>query len=179
MRGRRRALTCLILLGALILGALSISLGGWLAFRWVGLRSVRVAAVVVLLGGALDAARVRPLDAHRQVPQAWGHRHGPMLAAARYGVRLGVGPATILASWLWWSTFVIGCWSAWGVATTAAVAFALARFAVMFAIATGSTDGVAMAHRMSLWRAAEGRVRRIGIATVTTLAVIVLIRGNR
>jgi hypothetical protein len=63
-----------------------------------------LAATIALASVALDTARrPRPPAVHTQVPQWWGHRFGPWWAAARYGLRLGLGPATILNTWLWWA----------------------------------------------------------------------------
>jgi hypothetical protein len=52
---------------------------------------------------ALDLAHVRPPAVGRQVPTLWGQVLAPEVAGMLYGARLGVGPATILATWLWWA----------------------------------------------------------------------------
>lgn len=62
---------------------------------------VAVALAALALGG--DAARLRPPALHRQVPQAWGRLLEPEVVAVLYGARMGIGPATILRTWLWWA----------------------------------------------------------------------------
>jgi hypothetical protein len=105
-----------------------LAVGGDLAFR----HNVRIA---------------RPLAVFRQVPRAWGHEAGPWRAAARYGLRMGVGPATILVSWSWWVGTVLVVATGPAGAVFGATAFAAARTIAM-ALATGDVDdGVAMARR--------------------------------
>lgn len=128
------------------------------------------APILVLLAVTLDLFGVPVLDVGRQVPQAWGHRHGPMAAATRYGLRLGVAPSTILSTWLWWAGFVAASLGSWGLAVIGAAIFAFARFLTMVAVAGGTHDGVAMARRMGRWRALERPIRGIGLGMLAAIA---------
>ena len=76
-----------------------------LSARVVGL--VVVACVLADLP-ALRRRRARALSTGRQVPQAWGRIFSPTVAAFLYGARLGVGPLTILNTWLWWGAALLG-----------------------------------------------------------------------
>jgi hypothetical protein len=95
-------------------GATGLVVGGaWAAVP--GLGSVRAAAALTLIAGAvvldLLAARWPRLGApcvRRQVPRLWSTVFSPAVTAALYGTRLGVGPLTILPTWLWWAAVVIG-----------------------------------------------------------------------
>ncbi len=126
---------------------------------------------VALTGTAVggDLAKVRPLAVHRQVPQWWGHRYGPFAAAARYGLRMGVGPATLLNTWLWWAGFALGAMSgpAWAMASGAG--FALSRVLSMNFAVVGVRDGTTMAKRMASIVRRRHHIRRLG--HVISLAV--------
>jgi hypothetical protein len=118
-------------LAGLVAGAAALALDA--TVPWL------VVAVVVGAPIALDAAGVAPLSVRRQVPQLWGRIFAAPTVAALYGARLGVGPLTILRTWLWWGAFVLGAlsgpwWSA-GVGAT----FGAGRILVM--LATGTRAG--------------------------------------
>lgn len=65
-------------------------------------------AWLALVAAALDVARIRPPAARSQVPAYWGRIFDARLVALLYGARLGVGPLTILPTWLWWAALVLG-----------------------------------------------------------------------
>lgn len=117
------------------------------------------APVAVVVAVALDRAGSRPLGVHRQVPQWWGHRYGPLAAAARYGPRLGVGPATILTTWLWWSGLALVAVAGMSWAGVGAVAFVVARIAAMALAVAGIRDGSAMARRMGRVQSSRSAAR--------------------
>lgn len=84
---------------------------------WAVLRlpSLPPATAAIAVGGAvgLDAvgsrwARARAPSLGRQVPQLWSKVFSPSTTAFLYGARLGVGPLTILPSWLWWAAISVG-----------------------------------------------------------------------
>ena len=174
MRGRQRVITTVVLLLTLLAGAVIAGLVPSFVARQVGLSvSVRgpVRVTVGLILGmfvvALELGGLRPLALHRQVPQWWGHRYGPVAAAARYGIRLGVGPATILTTWLWWLGWTAGLLGGLGTAAASATGFGSARFATMIAMAWGSPTGTEMAQRVQRLRSLERPVRRVGIAATS------------
>ena len=76
-----------------------------------------------------------PLSVRRQVPREWSRLFSPRTVAALYGARLGVGPLTILVTWLWWAAVAgaasLGPWPA----TLAGATFGLARAGVGLAVA--------------------------------------------
>jgi hypothetical protein len=98
-------------------------------------------------GRRLPGSWLRPLAVHTQVPQWWGHRYGPWLGSIRYGFRLGLGPATILTTWLWWAG-VIGVLPVSFLTTSIGVlTFVVVRAATVLGPSWGVTDGIGMASR--------------------------------
>lgn len=61
--------------------------------------------VVALVADTTNQAfgRPKPLTLGKQVPREWGELLEPRVVAALYGARLGLGPSTILSTWMWWS----------------------------------------------------------------------------
>src|SRR5690606_22169942 len=97
--------------------------------------------------------RPRPLSVGRQVPREWSRLFSPPTVAVLYGGRLGVGPATILTTWLWWAVLILGAAGGVWTATAAGAAFGLVRTVVMVALAEWIR--VAAAPRMARVRALE------------------------
>ena len=102
VRGRERGVVVALLAGTAGCGA------AWSALVGPALNVWAVAALV--LGCVvLDSVRVvAPFSVMRQVPQLWGRIFSAPVVAVLYGARLGVGPLTILRTWLWWGAFVAG-----------------------------------------------------------------------
>jgi hypothetical protein len=115
-------------------------------------------SAVVLDGLLVWRAKPRPFAVRSQVPQWWGHTFGPWWGSVRYGFRLGLGPATLLNSWLWWAGVVVLLpfprWLMVGLAI-----FVLVRTFAMFAASWGVSSGTAMAQRAKTLDAATLRVR--------------------
>ncbi len=112
-----------------------------------------------LLDWALIAkGRPRPWAIRSQVPQWWGHKFGPWWGSARYGLRLGFGPATMLNSWLWWAGLFVLFFSPAGLSVGVGV-FVLTRTLTMFAVSWGITSGSAMAKRAKVLDFSRKRVR--------------------
>jgi hypothetical protein len=132
-----------------------------------------VGACAVADAGALRWRPARPLSHRRQVPQVWGRLFGARVAAGLYGARLGVGPLTILASWTWWGSFVVGAsLGAWPSAAVGA-AFAVTRMVVMAVAGGGVADGDGMQRRMGRLLAAEPAA---AWTTVVALAGVAALR---
>ena len=102
--------------------------------------SAAVTAGVVAVAAAADLLHRQgrgpaPLSVRRQVPREWSRLFAPRTVAALYGARLGVGPLTILVTWLWWAAVAgaasLGPWPA----TLAGATFGLARAGVGLAVA--------------------------------------------
>ena len=160
VRGRERVVVAALLLASSgLTGALAGWVGGvaWSALLGPALNGWALGALVVCCL-ALDAVRaVAPLSVLRQVPQLWGRLFSPRVVAILYGARLGVGPLTILRTWLWWGAFLAGSsagpwWSA-GVG----LAFGATRVVAMLAVGTRAGGLQASERRVSLALAAAVR----------------------
>ena len=154
-----------------------------LAWGGAGLPAVHGVGAAAVVGAALAAdvvhvrtGRLRPLAVHRQVPQAWGHARSSVVVAARYGLRLGVGPATILTTWLWWAAMLLGVSNGVGSAVLVALAFVVARTAATVAVTAGVGDGRAMAGRMARVVAVRAAVSRTGAVAALVGAAALLAR---
>ena len=135
------------------------------------------AAVLAAAAVGLDVAHragrgPRPIAVHTQVPQGWGHRHGAWWAAARYGLRLGFGPATILNTWTWWAGMLIAL--SWGPLLTfgAISAFVGVRTLTTIMATLGPSDGLEMARRSQHLDRMQDRARRFGQVLVMFAAVV-------
>jgi hypothetical protein len=121
-------------------------------------------AVVLAAAGALldvvlvKKGRPRPWAVRSQVPQWWGHQFGPWWGSARYGLRLGFGPATLLNSWLWWAGVGILSFSPAKLSMGLGV-FVFARTVTMFGMSWGIESGSAMAQRAKRLDGAANPVR--------------------
>lgn len=139
-----------------------------------------VAALLAVGAVALDVRYrtgrgLRPPAVHTQVPQWWGQHHGPWWAAVRYGLRLGLGPATILNTWTWWAAMAIAV-SCGPLATLlGASTFVGVRTIVMFVATFGPRDGVAMARRAAQLDRHHAWALRGGQLVVLGAAVVVVI----
>lgn len=142
-----------------------------------------VAGVLALITVGRDVlfqrtGRPRPLAVGRQVPRDWGHRHGPWLAALRYGVRMGFGPATILAAWTWWAAFVIAAFDSWTTVVAGAAAFVCTRTITTFGVTAGPRNGRAMAERSALLDRITRPTRWACLAMVASVAIAAIVGGR-
>lgn len=145
----------------------------WLVFP-LGDATGELAVAVVVACALLDALGwPRPPAVRRQVPQLWGRLFDPRAVAVLYGARLGVGPATILPTWLWWGALVVGAACGPWVGAATGAAFALARAFVTHASVAGVHEGGAMSRRMAGVRRLE---RPVAVA-VSVLVVAFLLAG--
>src|SRR5688500_7743583 len=131
-----------------------------------------VVAAAVLVAVALDAVGPRPLAVRRQVPRTWARAFPPATAAFLYGARLGVGPLTLLPTWLWWAAAVVGAVAGVGWSVAVGAGFGTARVLVMLAAAHGGEAD--MAGRMAAVRRREDGVRRATL-WIGALAAAVLL----
>ncbi|HVF73701.1 MAG TPA: hypothetical protein VM938_01525 [Acidimicrobiales bacterium] len=167
-------MTILLALAAGATGALAGFVVGaaWTGFGLPG-ASEPVAALVVAVAVVLDlVGRPRPAAVHRQVPQAWARVFPIRVAAVLYGARLGVGPLTILSTWLWWAAFVLGATAGPWWSSAVGAAFGLGRVAVMVAV-SARVEGD-MSARMAQVRGRE-RVGRPLALVGAVVAVAVLL----
>lgn len=145
------------------------------AWAVTGLPAVGPAGALVIVTAAVAAdlvatraPAVRALSVRRQVPTAWSSLFAPETVGLLYGARLGVGPLTILPTWLWWAAMVLGASAGpWAGAVTGAV-FAAAR-ATTTLLAAEVTAGDA-ARRM-------GRLIAVGRPSAPVIALAALLVG--
>lgn len=146
MRGATRVQVFSLLAAS---GALSGALVGFTA----GLVPMPDAPVwLAIVAAVLDALRVPTLTLRRQVPQYWGRIFGPRTVAALYGARLGVGPLTLLPTWLWWAAMAIGASRGPWVGAATGATFAAVRTLTMWAAGTRarSLDGADRSIRLAV-----------------------------
>lgn len=131
--------------------------------------AIYVVATAALLDGVLTLrGQPNPPAVRSQVPQWWGHRFGPWWGSARYGLRLGLGPATMLNSWLWWAGLTVTLGSPWSLLVGFS-SFVMVRTLTMFAVSWRVSSGSEMAKRAKLLDAATKPVR-YGVACVALCA---------
>lgn len=167
-------MSLLLAVSAGLAGALAGFVLGVLA-ALVGLEGAPkpLAALVVAVAVVLDlAGRPRPPSVARQVPRSWARLFPLRVAAVLYGARLGVGPFTILSTWVWWAAVVVGAAAGpwWSVATGAA--FGVGRVLVMVGVAA-RIEGDAVV-RMAAVRDRERVVRRAALAGAVVAAAVLL-----
>ena len=121
----------------------------------------------------------RPLAVFRQVPGDYGHRFGPWRAAARYGLRMGFGPATILVSWVWWVAFVVAALAGPKWIVCGSLLFALLRALSMYFSSVGVRSGVEMVERSAFLNRVQSRVVRGASVTVLALSVVAIMGSLR
>lgn len=140
-----------------------------------GATVVTAAWVAVLLDVIhRSTGRLRPPAVGRQVPQEWSRVFDPSVVAVLYGSRLGVGPLTVLSSWLWWAAFVASSAGGPAVGAAAGAVFAIARTAVMLGVAEWARR--AMAGNMARVRRGEAAAHAACILGAVVLAVGLTLR---
>lgn len=174
-------------IAAASVSALTVGAGAAFAIRSAGLHaSVKLVVFVCVLCAVADSANYRwrhprPLAVPRQVPQFFGHQRGPWAAASRYAFRMGVGPATILTTWMWWAALMLCGLSGLAASIFGAVVFVSARFTVSALSSFGVTDGTSMASRSRRLDAFSPMVKRMVLVApwVVAAGVVALDQGFR
>jgi hypothetical protein len=177
VRGRRKTIVALLLAGSATGTGALVGFAAGVLWAVTGLPPAPAWAVAGLVAAAvlLDAAArwgpgPRPPSVGRQVPQEWSRLFAPSTVAVLYGARLGVGPATILPTWLWWAVLVVAASSGVGGSAAAGAAFGLVRTLLMVALAEWARR--AMAPRMAVLRRAEVAVfALVAVAAVAVVAI--------
>jgi hypothetical protein len=143
----------------------------------LGAAAVVSAAVALdILGRAIGWPR--PMSVGTQVPQAWGRLLAPATAATLYGLRLGVGPLTILNTWRWWAGMVIAASHGPVAAGIAGAAFGALRTVVTASASARVEHG--MVQRMDDLRRREIKVRAwlTAVAVVGAVAMLAACSGD-
>ncbi len=151
---------------------------------WAVLRlpSLTLATAAIAVGGAvtLDAvgsrwARARAPSLGRQVPQLWSTVFSPSTTAFLYGARLGVGPLTILPSWLWWVAVAVGAAGGPVTGAVAGAVFGATRLGLVV-LASVVVEG-SMARRMARLAAAGPGANAV-VSGVALLVVSLVLAGS-
>jgi hypothetical protein len=158
--GRRKALVAALLVGSAATTGALVGFAAGVAWAVARLPGIGRAGAVGLVAGALvldlvarRTGRLRPPSVGRQVPREWSRLFSPPTVAVLYGGRLGVGPATILPTWLWWVLLVLAASAGVGTSVAAGAVFGAVRTVVMIGLAEWARHR--MAPRMARLRAAE------------------------
>jgi hypothetical protein len=133
---------------------------------------IGIAAVLALIADEIGKRwrRLKPLAVGRQVPREWGIIFSPEAVSVLYGLRLGIAPLTIVASWLWWVAIV--CASFYGPWLSALVGATFGASRILISeLSTSRTDAESMACRMENVQKIE-RSLRIA-AVIAALASVV------
>ncbi len=132
MRGRQRVRTIAVfavaaVAAATLVGFLSGAALGWVPDPSDTLIGAVLAAVVVADLVYRRTGRLAPIRVDGQVPREWGTLFSPPVVGLLYGARLGVGPLTLLPTWLWWAATGLAAVTDAGTAAAAGAAFGLVR----------------------------------------------------
>ena len=158
VRGRERAVVAVLLVGAASTAGALVGFALGVAGAVVGLAVGDAGATRALAPSAIAAAAVvavaaladvavsrgwlwRPLALRRQVPREWSDLFAPGTVAVLYGARLGVGPLTLLPTWLWWAAALLGALLGPGPSTLAGATFGLVRGVVLVGVGAWVTTG--------------------------------------
>lgn len=184
VRGRERLTTVSLLVisgtlsGALI-GFAAGSLGQLVPEPSLGAIALLVVGAVVLDLGHRRFPGLRPFAVGTQVPIEWGRLFSAPVVAVLYGSRLGVGPLTILSTWLWWAMTIGSALMGVGVSVTVGAVFGFTRLS--------STVAASMRAERAGHAAWFGRLRAnaasawlgLDVASIVLLVAVALSQSGR
>lgn len=168
----------LLILTATATGAVG---GAALAVVWraAGDPAITAGAALAVVVAAVAAdtihartGRLRPLSLERQVPRAWGRLFDARTAAALYGARLGIGPLTHLATWLWWAGTVLAASA--GLASSVLVGATFGGARMLTVVLTSRHVTPEMPRRMAALRARERTVAPLLAAGALVSSVVMV-----
>ncbi len=115
-----------------------VGLVAGVALQWAPRIELRALVVLAILAVLADVASVRfgrptPFSVGKQVPVEWGRMFDPRVVAVLYGARLGVGPLTMLSTWLWWAATIGAALTSVLASVVAAAVFGVVRMVVTVA----------------------------------------------
>src|SRR5690606_3121341 len=114
----------------------------------------------------------KPWAVGRQVPREWGIIFPPEAVSVLYGLRLGIAPLTIVASWTWWVAIVAGAFYGPWLSALVGATFGITRI-VVSEMSTARTTTATMATRMSKVRAIEKPLRITGAISLVLVMTFV------
>ncbi len=132
VRGRERIRTIAVFTLAAVTAATLVGFLSGAALGWVPDPSDTLSGAVLAttVGGDLvhrRTGRLRPIRVNGQVPRQWGTLFSPPVVGLLYGARLGVGPLTLLPTWLWWAATGLAAVTNPGAAAAVGATFGLVR----------------------------------------------------
>ena len=175
VRGRQRlAVEIALLCGAVGTAALVGFAFGVIAAIVSPVTDPLATVAIVGAGIALDATCLlvgwpKPLTLGRQVPREWGRLLSPSVTAFLYGGRLGVGPLTILSTWMWWAMLIAAALGGVWVSVAVSVWFAAGRVVI------NGIVGRRLSRHRSANLAAVQSFRRAGWSGLTGIAAVLTI----
>lgn len=106
-----RMLVAAMLVASGTASAALVGLIAGVALQWAPRLDLPALLALAMVAVLADVARVRfgrptPVSVGKQVPVEWGRLFDPRVVAVLYGARLGVGPLTMLSTWLWWAATI-------------------------------------------------------------------------
>jgi hypothetical protein len=145
------------------------------------LSPILLAALAVVALFADEVGRrwrpLKPLAVGKQVPREWGIVFSPEIVSVLYGLRLGIAPLTILASWVWWVAIIAGAFYGPWFSALIGVTFGVSRI-VVSELATARTTTNTMAHRMNNVRAVELPLRIVGALSLIVAVAVLAVNDN-
>lgn len=138
VRGRTRWVVAAILIGSGTATAALVGLATGLTLQFVPAANMETLIALTLAAVLADIAMLRfgrpkPLSIGRQVPVEWGRLFDPRVVALLYGARLGVGPLTMLSTWLWWAATIGAALTSVGTSVMIALVFGIVRLVITVA----------------------------------------------
>lgn len=133
-----RVLVAAMLIASATISAALIGLVVGVALQWAPRVDLSVLLILAVVAVIADLARVRfgrpsPVSIGKQVPIEWGRLFDPRVVAVLYGARLGVGPLTMLSTWLWWAATIGAGLTSIAASVITAMVFGLVRLSVTVA----------------------------------------------
>ncbi len=127
-----------ILIGSGAASAALVGLAAGLVLQFVPVATMEVLIALTLTAVLADVAMLRfgrpkPLSIGRQVPVEWGRLFDSRVVALLYGARLGVGPLTMLSTWLWWAAAIGAALTSVTASVMIGVVFGVVRLAITVA----------------------------------------------
>ncbi len=106
-----RMMVAALLVASGTASAVLVGLITGVALQWLPRIGLSALLALAMIAVTADLLRVRfgrpsPLSVGKQVPVEWGRLFDPRVVAVLYGARLGVGPLTMLSTWLWWAATI-------------------------------------------------------------------------